>query len=128
MLQKPCLNALSAKNLTRLLILLTYWHNCKQAITVQDRPVNVYAFAFLFCLFMSIMHQAQVQTQTFRSQEFGFNESLLAICHQPRPVCLFDSPKSLAECSLVTFEVIKLARSNLPVSPNQLNFVSLYPE
>lgn len=126
MLQKPCLNALSAKNLTRLLILLTYWHNCKQAITVQDRPVNVYAFAFLFCLFMSIMHQPQAQT--FRSQEFDFGESLLAICHQPRPVCLFDSPKSLAECSLVTFEVSKLARSKLPVSPNQLNFVSLYPE
>ena len=124
MLQKPCLNALSAKNLTRIIITLTYWHNCKQAITVQDRPVNVYAFAFLFCLFMSIMHQAQ----TFCSQEFGFDESLLAICHQPRPVCLFDSPKSLAEFSPLTFEVSKLARSKLPVSPNQLNFVTLYPE
>ena len=126
MLQKPCLNALSAKKLTRLLITLTYWHNCKQAITVQDRPVNVYAFAFLSCLFMSIMHQAQ--TQTFRSQEFGFGESLLAICHQPRPVCPFDSPELPAECSPLTFEVSKLARSKLPVSPNQLNFVSLYPE
>ena len=82
--------------------------------------------AILFCLFMSIMHQTQAQT--FRSQRFGFDESLLAIGHQPRPVCPFDSPESLTECSTVTFEVSKLARSNLPVSPNQLNFVSLYPE
>jgi hypothetical protein len=77
---------------------------------------------------MSIMHQAQVQTQTFPSQEFGFDESLLAIDHQPRPVCPFDSPELPAECSPLTFEVSKLARSKLPVSPNQLNFVSLYPE
>ena len=37
MLQKPCLNALSAKNLTRLLMCLTYWHNC---ISLHEQTIT----------------------------------------------------------------------------------------
>lgn len=82
--------------------------------------------AILLFLFMSIMHQAQAQN--VRPQEFGFDESLPILDHQAGPTCSLYISDALTETCPATFEVGKLARSKLLVSPNQLNFVSLYPE
>ena len=82
--------------------------------------------AILFCLFMGITLQAQAQN--VRPQEFGLDESLPILDHQAGSACSLYIPDALTETCPVTFEVCKFARSKLPVSLNQLNFVSLYPE
>ena len=82
--------------------------------------------AILFCLFMGITLQAQ--SQNVCPQEFGLDESLPILDHQAGFACSLYIPDALNETCPVTFEVSKFARSKLPVSLNQLNFVSLYPE
>ena len=82
--------------------------------------------AILFCLFMGITLQAQAQN--VRPQEFGLAESLPILDHQAGSACSLYISDALTETCPVTFEVSKFARSKLPVSLNQLNFVSLYPE